>query len=144
MSQYLNTITYAFVTGEKRPGRVVIATSNVKCLLVPVAFLTKHNASNIWGRTVCSLDGSDPTAEQSFRKFVVENRWEEYKKSLAEEILGKRCEPSSSSSISRRWLQVTSGPAGRVGLCHYHKSAILFLILFTEMNVKMYIISIPL
>lgn len=74
--------------GEKRPGRLVVATTDVKCLLVPLAFLAKHNASNIWGRTVCALDASEPTAEQSFRKFVVDNRWEEYKRSLDAEMFG--------------------------------------------------------
>jgi len=77
-------------TGEKRSGRIVMATADVKCLLVPLAFLAKHNASNIWGRTVCSLNGTNPTAEQSFRKLVVENRWAEYKKSLADDLFRKR------------------------------------------------------
>ncbi|CAH1725416.1 uncharacterized protein LOC114122959 [Aphis gossypii] len=79
-----------FGLGERRSGRVVIATADVKCLLVPLSFLSKHNGSNIWGRTVCSLDGTNPTIEQSFRKFVVENRWEEYKKSLANDLFRKR------------------------------------------------------
>lgn len=77
-------------TGERRSGRIVLATADVKCLLVPLAFLAKHNAANIWGRTVCSLNSTNPTAEQSFRKFVVENRWEEYKKSLADDLFRKR------------------------------------------------------
>ncbi|XP_026806956.1 uncharacterized protein LOC113549714 [Rhopalosiphum maidis] len=79
-----------FGLGERRSGRMVIATADVKCLLVPLSFLAKHNGSNIWGRTVCSLDGTNPTVEQSFRKFVVENRWEEYKKSLAGDLFRKR------------------------------------------------------
>ncbi|XP_022178614.1 uncharacterized protein LOC111039404 [Myzus persicae] len=79
-----------FGLGERRSGRIVMATADVKCLLVPLAFLAKHNASNIWGRTVCSLNGTNPTAEQSFRKFVVENRWAEYKKSLADDLFRKR------------------------------------------------------
>ncbi|VVC33223.1 RmlC-like jelly roll fold [Cinara cedri] len=90
------------VYGEKRPGRLVVATTEVRCLLVPLAFLAKHNASNIWGRTVCALDASEPTAEQSFRKFVVDNRWEEYKRSLAAEILGNRDRPSPSRPPWRR------------------------------------------
>ncbi|KAF0774080.1 Uncharacterized protein FWK35_00008204 [Aphis craccivora] len=81
-----------FGLGERRSGRVVIATADVKCLLVPLSFLSKNNGSNIWGRTVCSLDGTNPTIEQSFRKFVVENRWEEYKKSLADD-LSRKCRP---------------------------------------------------
>ncbi|XP_015368667.1 PREDICTED: uncharacterized protein LOC107165099 [Diuraphis noxia] len=79
-----------FGLGERCSGRIVIATTDVKCLLVPLAFLAKHNTSNIWGRTVCSLNGTNPTAEQSFRKFVVENRWAEYKKSLADDLFRKR------------------------------------------------------
>ncbi|KAL5242900.1 hypothetical protein ACI65C_010310 [Semiaphis heraclei] len=79
-----------FGLGERRSGRIVIATADVKCLLVPLAFLAKHNTSNVWGRTVCSLNGTNPTAEQSFRKFVVENRWAEYKKSLADDLSRKR------------------------------------------------------
>ncbi|XP_025196909.1 uncharacterized protein LOC112595789 [Melanaphis sacchari] len=81
-----------FGLGEKRSDRIVIATTDVKCLLVPLSFLAKHNGSNIWGRTVCSLNGTNPTAEQSFRKFVVENRWEEYKKSLASDLF-RKCQP---------------------------------------------------
>lgn len=69
-----------------------MATADVKCLLVPLAFLAKNNESNFWGRTVCSLNAYNPTIEQSFRKFVVENRWEEYKKSLTDDLFRERNE----------------------------------------------------
>lgn len=76
--------------GERSSGRLVVATADVKCLLVPLAFLTKHNASNVWGRTVCSLNDTEPTIEQSFRKFVVEREWEAYRQSLVKDTFRKR------------------------------------------------------
>ncbi|XP_025422886.1 uncharacterized protein LOC112692424 [Sipha flava] len=77
-----------FGLGERRSGRLVMATADVKCLLVPLTFLAKNNESNFWGRTVCSLNASNPNIEQSFRKFLVENKWEEYKKSLVDDLFG--------------------------------------------------------
>jgi len=81
----------ACCAGERLDGRVVLAvTSDVKCLLVPSAFLAKHDPANVRGRTACYLDGRDPTAEQSFRKFVADHRWEQYKARLADRVFSSR------------------------------------------------------
>ncbi|XP_050421384.1 uncharacterized protein LOC126833868 [Adelges cooleyi] len=79
-----------FCIGERSEGgRLVLSITEVKYLLVPFAFLAKHNTANVWGRTACSLDSSALTVRESFRKFVVSKKWEEYKKSTVEAVVLK-------------------------------------------------------
>ncbi|XP_050546591.1 uncharacterized protein LOC126908500 [Daktulosphaira vitifoliae] len=79
-----------FNIGEKSEnGCLVVTISEVKFLLVPLNFLTKHNTANIWGRIVCSLNLSTLSVQQCFQKFVTSERWEEYKKSVVDSVVQK-------------------------------------------------------
>ncbi|XP_033203949.2 uncharacterized protein LOC117164761 [Bombus vancouverensis nearcticus] len=75
-----------FGLGENMVNRRIVATSSVRCFLVPRYWLRIHNRANIWERVKLFLDSKFPTEGQLFEKFVTNRRWLEYKKTLIEDI----------------------------------------------------------
>ncbi|KAK1138104.1 hypothetical protein K0M31_002589 [Melipona bicolor] len=75
-----------FGLGENMVNRRIVATSSVKCFLVPRYWLRIHNRANIWERVKLFMDSKFPTKEQLFEKFLTNRRWLEYKKTLTEDI----------------------------------------------------------
>ncbi|KAK9304618.1 hypothetical protein QLX08_004049 [Tetragonisca angustula] len=75
-----------FGLGENMINRRIVATSSVKCFLVPRYWLRIHNRANIWERVKLFMDSKFPTKEQLFEKFLTNRRWLEYKKTLIEDI----------------------------------------------------------
>lgn len=76
-----------FGLGEELQDRIIIAKSEVQCLLLPRYWLFKkeQNLGNIWSRTRMFLDKGLPSREQLFNEFLINRKWRSYRQQLIEE-----------------------------------------------------------
>ncbi|XP_015433092.1 PREDICTED: uncharacterized protein LOC107189133 [Dufourea novaeangliae] len=75
-----------FGLGSCMLNRRIVATSNVRCFLIPRYFLHEHNRANIWEHVKLFMNSKYPTREELFKKFVRNRRWRKYKKNLVDAI----------------------------------------------------------
>ncbi|XP_076749689.1 uncharacterized protein LOC143422711 isoform X2 [Xylocopa sonorina] len=78
-----------FGLGENMINRRIVATTHVRCFLVPRYWLNVHNRANIWERVKLFMNSKFPTKEQLFEEFVRKRKWLEYKKTLVQDV-GRR------------------------------------------------------
>lgn len=61
--------------GERMLHRRIVATTPVRCFLIPRYWLLEHNRANIWGRVKLFIDSKYPTKKQLFDEFLLNRRY---------------------------------------------------------------------
>lgn len=90
-----------FGLGEQLQDRIIIAQTEVQCLLLPRYWLfqKEQNAGNIWSRTRMFLDANLPSREILFKEFLNNRRWKAYKKDLVEKTPKKNVHKTTEANI---------------------------------------------
>ncbi|XP_014227685.2 uncharacterized protein LOC106652987 [Trichogramma pretiosum] len=76
-----------FGLGETMRNRRIIATTPVKCLLIPNFWLTQHNRANIWDRVKSFLNSKYPSNKELLQKYVENKKWAGYKQDYVKELM---------------------------------------------------------
>lgn len=71
-------------------GRLLVATSSVRLLRIPMYLLRQQNASNIWLRIKQFLDSRIPTNEELLQRYVEEKEWVKYRRRFCDALLTKQ------------------------------------------------------
>lgn len=82
---FLNELS-CFNLGENLNYRLIVAQTDVKCLLVPRYWLLARNKGNVWNKVQSFLNKNIPTTEEVFKIFLENRRWNDYKKQLVMDI----------------------------------------------------------
>ena len=68
-------------------NRRIIATSPVKCLLIPRFWLTQHNRANIWDRVKIFMDSKYPSKDELLQKYISDKLWTKYRREYSYKII---------------------------------------------------------
>lgn len=89
--------TAAFGIGENLKHRRVVAVNDVQCLLIPKYWLMQKNKGNIWNKIAQFLTTHIPSSQKLLKEFLVQKRWDRYKKKLTSDILANRKAPNTNT-----------------------------------------------
>lgn len=94
----VGTLTYGaiFGLGEKMTHRVIMARTNVQCLLLPRYWLMDEdqNPGHVWQRRKFYIENCIPSREELFANFLKTRRWDKFK----EDFIQSTLDPNSSNS----------------------------------------------
>lgn len=90
-----------FGLGEELQDRIVIASSEVQCLLLPRYWLfqKEQNLGNIWSRTRMFIDANVPSREKLFEEYLNNRRWSTYRKKLTEHTPKRNVHKTTNKNI---------------------------------------------
>lgn len=73
---------------EEMENRIIIARSEVQCLMIPRYWLFQkaQNIGNVWQRIKLFLNSSIPSQQKLFDNYLANQKWKKYKKKVIEEI----------------------------------------------------------
>lgn len=87
----VGVLTYGaiFGLGEKMTHRVIMARTNVQCLLLPRYWLMEEdqNPGHVWQRRKFYLENCIPSREELFRNFLKTRCWDKFKEDLIQSTL---------------------------------------------------------
>lgn len=90
--QFIDVGTYTcggvFGIFEEMDNRVIIAKSEVQCLMIPRHWLFQkaQNIGNVWQRIKLFLNSSIPSQQKLFDNYLANQKWKKYKKKTIDDI----------------------------------------------------------
>lgn len=90
--QFIDVGTYTvggvFGIFEEMENRVIIAKSEVQCLMIPRYWLFQkaQNIGNVWQRIKLFLNSTVPSQEKLFNNYLANQKWKKFKKKTINEI----------------------------------------------------------
>lgn len=90
-----------FGLGEELEERIIIASTDVQCLLVPRywLFLKQQNVGNVWNRTRLFLESNIPSRACLFQELKRNRQWNRFKAKLIEETPKRILNRTAAKSI---------------------------------------------
>lgn len=91
------------LTGNELKGRVVVAKTPVKCLIIPRYILYNNNYANMWSRIEQFLASRMPSTEQLFEQFKHGRRWVEFREELHNKMKPDKFHITTLHDIPYHW-----------------------------------------